>query len=65
MPPVMGSEDFAVMLQHRPGAYAMIGQGDGGQHSVSVHNAGYEFNDAILTAGASYLARLVERALPG
>jgi metal-dependent amidase/aminoacylase/carboxypeptidase family protein len=32
---------------------------------VSVHNAGYDFNDAILTAGASYLARLVERALPG
>jgi hippurate hydrolase len=60
--PVMGSEDFAIMLRHRPGAYIQIGNGDtpGG---CEVHNPGYDFNDAALPLGASLFVRLVERKL--
>ena len=56
----MGAEDFAYMLQARPGAYLFLGAGEG----PGLHNAGYDFNDAILPIGASLLARLAERALP-
>jgi len=59
---VMASEDFAAMLNRRPGAYIRIGNGDqpGG---CQVHNPGYDFNDAILPLGASLFARLAERKL--
>ena len=58
----MASEDFAYMLEHRPGAYIQIGNGDG-EGGCEVHNPGYDFNDAALTLGASLFARLVERRL--
>ena len=62
--PVMGSEDFAFMLQEKPGSYIFIGNGDGdGASSCMVHNAGYDFNDDILTLGARYWSRLVETQL--
>ena len=60
--PVMGSEDFAFMLENKPGAYIMIGNG-GGEGGRMLHNARYDFNDAILPIGASYWARLVETSL--
>ena len=60
--PVMGSEDFAFMLEKKPGAYIMIGNG-GGEGGRMLHNARYDFNDAILPIGASYWARLVETSL--
>jgi hippurate hydrolase len=60
--PVMGSEDFAFMLERKPGAYIMIGNG-GGEGGRMLHNARYDFNDAILPIGASYWARLVEQSL--
>ncbi|WEF23062.1 M20 aminoacylase family protein [Paracoccus sp. S3-43] len=56
----MGAEDFSYMLQSRPGCYLFIGQGD----TASVHHPAYDFNDAISPIGASFLARLVERAQP-
>ena len=58
----MASEDFSYMLEHRPGAYIQIGNGDrpGG---CEVHNPGYDFNDEILPLGASLFVRLVERKL--
>ena len=56
----MGAEDFSYMLQARPGCYLFIGQGD----TASVHNAHYDFNDEIAPVGASFFARLVERAQP-
>ncbi len=59
--PSMGAEDFSYMLNERPGCYAWIGNGSGGCH---LHNAHYDFNDEILTLGASYWARLVETVLP-
>ncbi len=63
--PVMGSEDFAFMLQEKPGSYIFIGNGDGdGASSCMVHNPGYDFNDSILTLGARYWSRLVEMQLP-
>ncbi|BAQ48731.1 MULTISPECIES: M20 aminoacylase family protein [Methylobacterium] len=55
--PKMGSEDFADMLLAVPGAYAWL-DGKGG---AAVHNAAYDFDDAIIPLGAAYLARLVER----
>lgn len=61
--PVMGSEDFAFMLQAMPGAYINIGNGTGENGGVHVHNPGYDFNDEALTFGASYWARLVETVL--
>ena len=63
--PVMGSEDFAYMLQAKPGCYIFLGNGnDSGPSSCTLHNPYYDFNDEILVVGASYWARLVERVLP-
>ncbi|HWS75648.1 MAG TPA: M20 aminoacylase family protein [Quisquiliibacterium sp.] len=61
--PSMGSEDFAFMLQRRPGAYFRIGQG-AGDTGCFLHNARYDFNDGILPLGAALFVRLVERAMP-
>ena len=62
--PMMGSEDFAFMLEARPGCYIFIGNGtDSGPSSCSLHNPYYDFNDEILAVGASYWARLVETQL--
>jgi hippurate hydrolase len=60
--PTMGSEDFAFMLQAKPGCYVWIGNGPG-EGGCSLHNPGYDFNDEILPIGASYWARLIERSL--
>ncbi|MCC7320440.1 MAG: amidohydrolase [Rubellimicrobium sp.] len=56
----MGAEDFAFMLQARPGAYLYVGNGD----SAGVHHPAFDFDDAAAPYGASFFARLVERALP-
>ncbi|MDP0925598.1 M20 aminoacylase family protein [Paracoccus onubensis] len=56
----MGAEDFSYMLNARPGCYLFLGQGGG----PGVHNPGYDFNDDIAPIGASFFARLVERAQP-
>lgn len=58
-PPSMGAEDFAYLLQQRPGAYIWIGNGDV-QESRPLHNPYYDFNDAILPLGASYWVKLVQ-----
>ena len=57
--PVMGSEDFAFMLQVCPGAYIRLGAGPG----CVQHNPAYRFNDDILTTGAAYWVALVEQVL--
>ena len=56
----MGAEDFAYMLQARPGSYLFLGQGDG----AGLHHPAYDFNDEVAPIGASFFARLVERAAP-
>ncbi|MCF3594647.1 M20 family metallopeptidase [Rhodobacteraceae bacterium LMO-12] len=56
MPQGTGSEDFAFMLQQRPGAYGLLGTGDG----PSVHNPAYDFNDDVLTHGAAWWTSLVD-----
>ncbi|WP_339710032.1 M20 aminoacylase family protein [uncultured Sphingosinicella sp.] len=63
-PPIMGSEDFAWMLQERPGCYALIGNGLEHQRGAMLHNPEYDFNDRILPIGASYWTELAESALP-
>ncbi|MGI9436773.1 MAG: M20 aminoacylase family protein [Geminicoccaceae bacterium] len=62
-PPVMGGEDFAYMLQAKPGSYIFIGNG-GDENTPMLHNPGYDFNDETLPHGASYWAKLVETLLP-
>jgi len=62
--PLMASEDFGVMLQHRPGAYVLIGNGTEGAAGRSLHSPDYDFNDAILPTGAAFWTALVERFLP-
>ncbi|WP_170437765.1 M20 aminoacylase family protein [Ruegeria arenilitoris] len=56
----MGAEDFSYMLQERPGAYLFLGQGDG----PGLHHPKYNFNDEIASVGASFFARIVEKAQP-
>lgn len=63
MPPSMGSEDFAWMLQKKPGSYIRIGNGEGQQGGCAVHNPNYDFNDDALPWGASYWSTLVEQEL--
>ena len=60
--PTMGAEDFAFMLEKCPGAYGWIGNGPGVSGCL-LHNPGYDFNDDILTLGASYWVTLAERVL--
>ena len=62
--PSMGAEDFAYMLREKPGCYVWIGNGlaEGG---CMLHNPHYDFNDEVLTLGASYWVRLAESLLPG
>ncbi|MBY4892214.1 amidohydrolase [Rhodobacteraceae bacterium N5(2021)] len=56
----MGAEDFAYMLQARPGAYLFLGAGEG----AGLHHPQFDFNDDIAPIGASLFARLVETANP-
>src|SRR5271166_3399548 len=61
VPPVMGAEDFAFMLQERPGAFIFCGNGD----SAGLHHPAYDFNDEAIPVGTSYWVRLAETALGG
>ena len=69
--PTMGSEDFAFMLQHKPGCYVFLGNGDGGHRDTghglgpcNLHNPSYDFNDDLLPIGATYWIELAQAALP-
>ncbi|MDP5335584.1 MAG: M20 family metallopeptidase [Paracoccaceae bacterium] len=59
-PLVMGGEDFAFMLEERPGAYILVGNGPGAQ----VHHPEYDFNDEAIPVGCSWWAEIVERRMP-
>ncbi len=62
--PIMGAEDFGWMLMAKPGCYVWLGNGvDGDKGGCMVHNPNYDFNDDVLTVGASYWATLVEALL--
>jgi hippurate hydrolase len=59
-PLVMGGEDFAFMLQERPGAYILVGNGD----TAMVHHPAYDFDDNAIPAGCSWWAEVVETRMP-
>ena len=59
-PLVMGGEDFAFMLEERPGAYILVGNGD----TAAVHHPEYNFNDDAIPAGCSWWAEIVEQRMP-
>ena len=56
----MGAEDFAYMLEKRPGAYLFLGQGE----SAGLHHPEYNFNDDAIPAGCSWWAEIVEKRMP-
>ncbi|PJI92308.1 hippurate hydrolase [Yoonia maricola] len=56
----MGGEDFAFMLEERPGAYIFVGNGEGAE----VHHPEYAFNDETMPAGCSWWAEIVEQRMP-
>lgn len=69
--PTMAAEDFAHMLEHTPGCYVFIGNGEGTHRGIGhgpgpcvLHNASFDFNDTILPIGATYWVRLAETWLP-
>jgi hippurate hydrolase len=69
--PTMGAEDFAYMLQAKPGCYVFLGNGEGDHRAAGhglgpcqLHNASYDFNDRLLPIGASYWVKLAEMGLP-
>ena len=57
------SEDFARMLQVKPGCYMLIGNGSEGPCATSLHNPKYDLNDDILLTGTRYWVTLVEQQL--
>lgn len=61
--PPMSSEDFAFMLQAKPGCYILLGNDGEGPGGCGLHNPGYDFNDEILTTGADFWVKLVESEL--
>ncbi|WP_028030453.1 M20 aminoacylase family protein [Gemmobacter nectariphilus] len=58
--PTMGGEDFAYMLEERPGAYILVGNGD----TASVHHPDYDFDDSIIPAGSSWYVGMAESRMP-
>jgi len=72
VPATMGGEDFAYMLEKKPGCYAFLGNGIGSRRDLPhgagpciLHSASYDFNDEILKIGASYWIALAEKYLQG
>lgn len=61
--PTMGGEDFAFMLEAKAGSYIMIGGGRGAD-DPGLHHPKYDFNDEVLSVGASYWSTLAEQLLP-
>ncbi|MDP3228868.1 MAG: M20 aminoacylase family protein [Acidovorax sp.] len=68
--PTMGAEDFAYMLQAKPGAYCFIANGDGQHREMGhgggpcmLHNPSYDFNDDLIPLGATYWVKLAEEWL--
>ena len=68
--PSMGAEDFAYLLQARPGAYCFIANGDGSHREMghgggpcTLHNPSYDFNDDLIPLGATFWVRLAEQWL--
>lgn len=57
---IMGGEDFAFMLEERPGAYILVGNGD----TAMVHHPKYDFNDDAIPSGSSFWVQLIEKAMP-
>ena len=63
LPPSMGAEDFAYMLEKKPGSYIWLGAGEG-RSGCMLHNTKYDFNDNVLPLGISYWKELVKSELP-
>lgn len=58
MIPLMGGDDFCYLLDHRPGCYVFVGNGD----TTGLHTVQYDFNDGLIPLGVSYWVRLVQTA---
>ncbi|MBW8268670.1 amidohydrolase [Caldovatus aquaticus] len=68
VPPVTGGEDFAYMLQAKPGAFVFLGNGTAAERGGACHDLHsplYDFNDAALPHGVAYWVALVRQELGG
>lgn len=63
LPASMGAEDFAWLLEKRPGCYVRIGNGTDGAHAAPLHNPEYDFNDEALIHGVGFWSTLVRQEL--
>ena len=63
--PIMASEDFGFMLQHKPGCYLLLGNGGEGPSGCGLHSPHYDFNDDILEIGSNFWVHLVQSQLNG
>ncbi len=61
--PLLGAEDFAYFLQHRPGCFFFLGGGEPGRSNAACHATNYDFNDALIGPGMAFWIRLVEDRL--
>lgn len=58
--PLLGAEDFAFMLNERPGAMIFVGNGN----TAGLHHPKFDFNDEAIPFGCSYWAKIAERGMP-
>lgn len=61
--PIMASEDFGFFLNHKPGCYLLLGNGGDGPGGCGLHSPHYDFNDEILTTGATFWTQMVQHVL--
>jgi hippurate hydrolase len=68
--PTMGAEDFAYMLEEKPGAYCFIANGEGDHRAIGhgggpcmLHNPSYDFNDRLIPLGATFWVELAKEWL--
>jgi amidohydrolase len=61
--PLMGSEDFGLFLNHKPGNFAFLGNGVAGANGQPLHNSHYDFNDAAIGPGIAYWSEIVHSKL--
>ena len=59
--PLLGAEDFSVMLMERRGACIFVGNGD----TAKVHHPAYDFDDNVIPYGSSWYAGMAEARMPG
>ena len=61
--PMLGAEDFAYFLQHRPGCFFFLGTAETGRSNAPCHATNFDFNDSLISPAMAFWIRLVEDRL--